>query len=201
MKPLRLLVGLGNPGSEYRSTRHNIGAIWVERFALRAGISLRAETRFKGFLGKGQYAEVELLLLLPTTYMNNSGAAVAAVATFYKIDPEEIMIVHDEIAFPVGTARLKTGGGTNGHNGLRDIIPALGNNDGFHRLRLGVDHPGRPEQVAAYLTSARIPAAEQRQLDDVCDFAPEVLAAIVCGDFGTAMNALHTAASPPIKGT
>ena len=140
------------------------------------------------------------MLLLPTTFMNNSGAAVAAVANFYKIDPEEILIVHDEIAFPVGTARLKTGGGTNGHNGLRDIIPALGNKDSFHRLRLGVDHPGRPEQVAAYLTSARIPQAEQQRLDDVCDFAPDVLAAIVRGDFAAAMNELHAAAAPQIKG-
>lgn len=196
-KPLRLIVGLGNPGSQYAATRHNVGANWVETLAARAGVVLREETRFHGRFGKGTLDGVELLLLVPTTYMNNSGRSVAAVTRFYKLAVDEVLIAHDELAFGVGVVRLKTGGGTNGHNGLRDIIPALGNADGFHRLRIGVDHPGDPKRVANYLTSAKIPEAERVAIEAACDLPAKVRGDLLQGRFGIAMNALHTAPKAP----
>lgn len=191
VKPLRLIVGLGNPGPQYASTRHNVGAVWVERLASSCAINLKAETRFKGLFGKGTVAGSEVALLLPTTYMNDSGASVASVARFFKIEPPQLLIAHDELAFATGVLRLKFGGGTNGHNGLKDIIPALGSRDDFHRLRIGVDHPGQARRVAAYLTQEKIPAAQQRVLDDAIDLPQAVLQDMVSGEMNKAMNALH----------
>ena len=137
-KPLQLIVGLGNPGPTYANTRHNVGAVWVESLAAGHGIVLREDPKYHGLVGRGEIEGVELRLLIPTTYMNLSGDAVAALARFFKIESAQLLVAHDELAFEPGQIRLKTGGGINGHNGLRDIIPKLGNDDKFHRLRIGV---------------------------------------------------------------
>lgn len=198
-EPLRLIVGLGNPGSRYRDTRHNVGAAWVERLAADHDIRLREEAKFKGTIGRGEVLEQDVFLLVPSTYMNNSGESVAAVLNFYKFAPLELLVAHDELAFAPGVARLKTGGGTNGHNGLRDIIPRLGNRDGFHRLRIGVGHPGSADRVAAYLTSVTPPAKEREAIERSLAIDTKVLGAMLRGDMGRAMNALHATDKPSRK--
>ena len=197
--PLKLIAGLGNPGSAYAATRHNVGSGWVERLAREHGISLRDDAKFHGLLGRGEIAGVDVRLLLPQTYMNLSGDSVAAAVKFFKIEPAELLVVHDELAFEPGQVRLKTGGGINGHNGLRDIIPKLGNRDGFHRLRVGVGHPGSPDKVASYLTSARVPDAEREKIDGALKLAPSVLKALLHGDMPRAMNAINARPARPQK--
>ena len=192
--PLQLIVGLGNPGPTYANTRHNVGAVWVESLAAGHGITLRDDPKYHGLVGRGEIAEVEVRLLIPTTYMNLSGDAVASLSRFFKIEPERLLVAHDELAFDPGLVRLKTGGGINGHNGLRDIIPKLGNNDKFHRLRIGVGHPGSPDKVASYLTSARLPDKERERIEDALNFSPAVLTALVRGDISRAMNVINTKA-------
>jgi PTH1 family peptidyl-tRNA hydrolase len=139
-----------------------------------------------------QFAGEDVRLLIPTTYMNNSGRAVGAMAQFYKIEPPEILVAYDEVAFAPGIARIKKGGGLNGHNGLRDIVAALGNRDDFVRLRVGVGHPGDKQQVVAYLTGRRMPAEERKLLDATFERALAVLPTLVKGDINAAMTALHT---------
>ncbi len=195
MAAVRLLVGLGNPGPRYEATRHNVGEIFLRRLARRCSISLRAETRFKGELGRGTVAGRDLRLLVPTTFMNLSGDAVGAVARYYQIAPEEILVAYDEMAFEPGVVRLRAGGGANGHNGLKSIIEGLGNEKGFLRLRIGVGHPGSKDRVTAYLTSVRMPASEREALEDVCDRAERVLEPLLAGELQTAMNTLHAPAT------
>ena len=190
-RPLQLLVGLGNPGPTYADTRHNVGQVWIESLAARHDITLREDAKFHGRVGRGDIAGHDVRLLVPTTWMNLSGDAVAALTRFFKIDPAHMLVAHDELAFEPGTVRLKTGGGTNGHNGLKDIIPKLGSRDDFHRLRIGVGHPGAPEKVANYLTSARIPDAERDKIDAAVALKPTVLKALMAGEIGRAMNLLH----------
>jgi len=196
-KPLQLIVGLGNPGPTYANTRHNVGAMWVETLASAHGFVLREDSKYHGLVGRGTIADVELRLLIPTTYMNLSGDAVAALAGFFKLEAGEILIAHDELAFEPGQVRLKTGGGINGHNGLRDIIPKLANNDKFHRLRIGVGHPGSPDKVASYLTSARLPDGEREQIEDALNYTPSVLKTLLHGEIGRAMNSIN--ATQPVK--
>ena len=135
---MKLVVGLGNPGKKYERTRHNAGFWWVERLAQGLKAVFRSESKFHGRIAK--LAEPEILLLLPATYMNESGRAVAAAASFYKIVPPEILVVHDELDLPPGSVKLKLGGGLSGHNGLKDIVQSLGSRD-FWRLRIGIGHP------------------------------------------------------------
>ena len=196
-KPLQLIVGLGNPGPTYANTRHNVGAMWVETLASNHGIVLREDPKYHGLVGRGEIADLELRLLIPLTYMNDSGDAVAPLARFFKIEAMEILVAHDELAFEPGQLRLKTGGGINGHNGLRDIIPKLGNDDKFHRLRIGVGHPGSPDKVASYLTSARLPDKERMKIEDAINLKPSVLKSLLHGDIGRAMNSINT--KPPAK--
>jgi PTH1 family peptidyl-tRNA hydrolase len=197
-KALQLIVGLGNPGPTYANTRHNVGAVWVETLAAGHGIVLREDPKYHGLVGRGEVADQELRLLVPTTYMNLSGDAVAAIARFFKLEASEILVAHDELAFEPGQVRLKTGGGINGHNGLRDIIPKLANNDRFHRLRIGVGHPGAPDKVASYLTSARIPDKEREKIEDALNFKPSVLKSLVRGDISRAMNSINTKPPKPV---
>jgi PTH1 family peptidyl-tRNA hydrolase len=188
---IKLIVGLGNPGSEYRGTRHNAGADFVEQLARSGAAALRAESRFAGLAGQTSIAGHDLRLLIPTTFMNRSGRAVAAMATFYKITPEQILIAHDELDIQPGTARFKRGGGHGGHNGLRDIIPALGNNRDFYRLRIGIGHPGHASRVSGYVLSA--PSAEDRGLIDAAiDEAIAALPLLLAGDETKAMTRLHS---------
>lgn len=191
MDAIALLVGLGNPGPTYAKTRHNIGACFVEELAHRHNIQLANETKFKGLVGRGRIGGEDVRLLLPTTYMNDSGQAVAALAKFYKFAPEQILVAFDEMAFEPGQVRLKTGGGDNGHNGIRSMVSALGNNKGFHRLRIGVGHPGHPSKVTAYLTSHTMPESERRLVEDATHFSDPLLQDLFGGDHQKAMNVMH----------
>ena len=148
---IRLIVGLGNPGPEYEHTRHNVGAMFVERAARQFDIGLDLTPKFHGFVGRGDIAGLDVRLLVPTTYMNRSGQALGAVAGFYKIAVEEILVAHDELAVLPGVARVRQGGGDNGHNGLRDIVHCLGNRTEFLRLRLGVGPDERSQGAPTLL--------------------------------------------------
>jgi PTH1 family peptidyl-tRNA hydrolase len=187
---IRLIVGLGNPGPQYQHTRHNAGAMLVESVARQANAELLAEKRFFGLTARINFAGQDLRLLIPTTFMNRSGQAISAMAAFFKIAPSEILVVHDELDLDPGIARLKQGGGHGGHNGLRDSIAALGNNNEFMRLRLGIGHPGTSDQVTAYVLS-RASQTEQAGLDEAIVASLKVLPKIVQGDFAGAMNELH----------
>ncbi len=191
MTAIKLIVGLGNPGSEYRGTRHNAGADFVEELARQCGTSLQAESKFFGLAGRVTLSGHDLRLLIPTTFMNRSGQAVAAMAGFFKIAPEEILVVHDELDIPPGTARFKRGGGHGGHNGLRDIVPALGNNKDFYRLRIGIGHPGHASRVTGYVLGA--PSQVDRTRMDACiDEAIAALPLLLNGDGTKAMTRLHS---------
>ena len=186
-----LIVGLGNPGSEYRGTRHNAGADFVEALARDAGCTLQTDSKFFGLTGRASVAGHDLRLLIPTTYMNRSGQSVAALARFYKISPGQILIAHDELDIPAGSARFKKGGGHGGHNGLRDIVPALGNNSDFHRLRIGIGHPGHASRVSGYVLSA--PSADDRgKIDASIQEALAALPLLLDGDDTKAMTRLHS---------
>jgi PTH1 family peptidyl-tRNA hydrolase len=174
--PFKLIVGLGNPGAEYERTRHNAGYWFADELLRRHGGSWRRESRHQSELARTRIADAELWLQKPLTFMNGSGAAVASVARFHRIEPAEILVVHDEIDLPPGAARLKQGGGHGGHNGLRDVIAHLGAD--FWRLRLGVGHPGSKDEVIDYVLQR--PRAEERSLIDAAltsalDVVPELL--------------------------
>lgn len=192
---IRLLVGLGNPGAEYRDTRHNAGFWLLDRLAAERGLAFRAERAFKGEVCRWSAPGGECWLLKPTTFMNRSGESVQALAAFYKLARPEILVVHDELDLPPGAARLKQGGGHGGHNGLRDLIARLGGAD-FWRLRLGIGHPGDREQVVGYVL-ARPSAADARALEETIDFVLPWLPRIAAGDFQHAMNVLHRRAVEP----
>ena len=191
MTAVQLIVGLGNPGPEYDQTRHNAGALFVERVAASQRVNLSVDRKYFGLVGKFNHQGREVRLLIPTTYMNRSGQSVAALANFFKIKPEEILVAHDELDMPPGVAKLKQGGGHGGHNGLRDIIAQLGNQNNFHRLRLGIGHPGHASLVSGYVLG-RAPRSEQELLDKSIDFALDVLPEILTGDWTVAMRKLHS---------
>ena len=189
---LKLIVGLGNPGSQYEKTRHNVGAVWVRELANRFNILLAQDTKFKGEIGRGVVAGVDLSLLIPSTFMNLSGDSSGAVVRFYKIEPEEILVVYDEVAFDPGVVKLKSGGGDNGHNGVKSVRAGCANRDQFHRLRIGVGHPGSKDKVNAYLTQ-QTPAQSEREVTAASgNFAEALLADIVLGKWQSAMTALHS---------
>lgn len=186
---MRLVVGLGNPGREYETTRHNAGFWWLENLAEAQRVSLKTESRFNGRVGRISAHGQDCWLLLPQTYMNDSGRSVAALAGFYKIAPEEILVVHDELDLPPGAARLKKGGGVAGHNGLRDIARHLGPE--FWRLRLGIGHPGERAEVVNYVL--RPPREEEAQLiSDAVERSLEVWPLLFAGEMEKAMHRLHT---------
>ncbi|MBF0676021.1 MULTISPECIES: aminoacyl-tRNA hydrolase [unclassified Pseudomonas] len=191
MTAVQLIVGLGNPGPEYDQTRHNAGALFVERLADREGVRLALDKKYFGLTGKFTHQGRDVRLLIPTTFMNRSGQAVAALARFFRIEPEAILVAHDELDMPPGVAKLKQGGGHGGHNGLRDIIAQLGNQNSFHRLRLGIGHPGHSSQVTGYVLG-RAPRSEQELLDASIDFALGVLPEMLAGDWIKAMHKLHS---------
>ncbi|WP_161865066.1 MULTISPECIES: aminoacyl-tRNA hydrolase [Pseudomonas] len=191
MTAVQLIVGLGNPGPEYDQTRHNAGALFVERVAESQRVNLSVDRKYFGLVGKFNHQGREVRLLIPTTYMNRSGQSVAALANFFKLKPEEILVAHDELDMPPGVAKLKQGGGHGGHNGLRDIIAQLGNQNNFHRLRLGIGHPGHASLVSGYVLG-RAPRSEQELLDQSIDFALDVLPEILAGDWTVAMRKLHS---------
>jgi len=188
---IQLIVGLGNPGPQYEQTRHNAGFWFVEAVARRHGGSFKSENKFHGEACKVRVEGEELWLLKPMTFMNKSGQAIAALAKFYKIAPEAILVAHDELDLPPGDIRLKKGGGHGGHNGLRDTIAQLGNNKDFQRLRIGIGHPGHSSQVTGYvLGKAR--SDEQIEMENAIDRALEVLPLAISGEMQKAMNQLHS---------
>jgi len=188
---VQLIVGLGNPGPEYDQTRHNAGALFVERLADAQRANLSLDKKYFGLVGKFSHKGRDVRLLIPTTYMNRSGQAVAALAGFFRIPVEAILVAHDELDMPPGVAKLKKGGGHGGHNGLRDIIAQLGNQNGFHRLRLGIGHPGHSSLVSGFVLG-RAPRAEQELLDTSIDSALGVLPEMLDGDWTRAMQKLHS---------
>ena len=188
---IKLIVGLGNPGADYDGTRHNAGAMWVEEIARQYHVTLSLDAKFFGLVGRAIIDGRDVRLLIPTTFMNLSGKAVAAVANFYKIAADEILIAHDELDIAPGTARLKTGGGHGGHNGLRDSISALANDKGFHRLRLGIGHPGNAKLVSNYVLK-KPSQIEREQLAAIIDQSLRVLPQIIVEDWSPAMNKLHS---------
>ena len=190
MAGIRLIVGLGNPGREYESTRHNAGAWLVGRFAARSGVALRKDPRYFGMVGRLSGPAGAVFLLVPTTFMNASGRSLGALAGFFRIPPAEVLVAHDELDFVPGVAKMKLGGGVAGHNGLRDIAARLGTHD-FWRLRLGIGHPGDRSAVADYVLS-RPPQEDRIAIEAAIERALEILPQIVAGDLQGAMLQLHT---------
>jgi peptidyl-tRNA hydrolase, PTH1 family len=190
-----LLVGLGNPGPRYAQTRHNAGAWLVEQFAAAHGCVLSHDSKCQGRTGRLTIAGQDLRLLIPDTYMNLSGQSVGAAARFYRIEPEAILVAHDELDLAPGTVRIKRGGGPGGHNGLKDIIAALANNREFLRLRIGIGHPGHPDAVSDFVLQ-KAPKAEQALIEDAIGHALAVLPQVIAGDLNAAMKTLHTQAKP-----
>lgn len=187
---IRLIVGLGNPGREYEATRHNAGFWWVDAVAAGRSASFKPEKKFHGEAARLTVNTCEVWLLKPETFMNLSGRAVGALANFYKITPDEILVVHDELDLPPGTVRLKKGGGHGGHNGLKDIIAQLGTQD-FWRLRLGIGHPGDRDAVVNFVLNAP-QRPEQELIDSAIDASLAGLPQLLSGDFQAAMIKLHT---------
>ncbi len=188
--PVQLIVGLGNPGSKYEQTRHNVGFIFVDELARSKGVSFKPENKFHGDVCKLLLAGNDVWLLKPTTFMNLSGKSVAALARFYKITPESILVVHDELDIPPGQLRLKQGGGHGGHNGLRDMIAQLSSKE-FMRLRVGIGHPGQSRDVSNYVLG-KASRDEQIDIDAAIDEALHTLPKIIEGEMQAAMNHLHS---------
>ena len=191
MSEIKLIVGLGNPGKEYAATRHNAGFWWVDELTRIHSANFKADSKFHGLVARANMHGNEVHLLKPQTFMNISGRAVGAVAQFYKIEPAQILVVHDELDLPPGSAKLKLGGGHGGHNGLKDIIAHLGTKD-FWRLRIGIGHPGERNEVSNYvLNSPR--KEEQVLIDEAMQRAQEVAPLIIEGKMEAAMLKLHSA--------
>ncbi|MCY4472441.1 MAG: aminoacyl-tRNA hydrolase [Kistimonas sp.] len=190
-----LIVGLGNPGPAYEGTRHNAGFLFVRELARTMGADLRAEPRFHGLVASALIEARPIRFLLPTRFMNKSGLSVAALANFYRIPAPRILVAHDELDIPVGTLRLKQGGGHGGHNGLRDIISCLGNDRTFCRLRIGIGHPGSSDLVTNYVLS-RPGKADSYALEASITEAVSVLPDLIAGHWDRSQQRLHSF-SPP----
>lgn len=190
MSPIRLIVGLGNPGREYASTRHNAGFWWLDEFVRQQNATFKTDSKFHGLVAKISVQSHEICLLKPQTFMNLSGRAVGALAQFYKILPAEILVVHDELDLPPGHIKLKLGGGHGGHNGLKDIIAYLGNKD-FWRLRIGVGHPGDRAEVVNFVLNAPC-QAEQVLIDAAMQRGHQVSSLLIEGKQEAAMLKLHS---------
>lgn len=190
MSALQCVVGLGNPGAKYADTRHNAGFWFVDELARRHDAVMRSESKFFGEVTRIHNPSGDCWLLKPTTFMNHSGRSVAALCNFYRIAPERLLVVYDELDLPPGALRLKSGGGHGGHNGMRDICSALGTKE-FHRLRVGIGHPGHKSAVVGYVLS-RPPKAEYEAIDDALEQVFRHWGLIQSGGLQKAMNELHT---------
>ena len=197
MEQIRLIVGLGNPGEKYERTRHNAGYWWVDAIAAAKRATWKRETKFSGWTTRVEEGGREYLLLKPSTYMNESGRSVSAVMRFFKIEPGEMLVVHDELDLAPGVVKLKKGGGTGGHNGLTDVADALGTKD-FWRLRIGIGHPGHRDLVADYvLEKAR--RAEQDAIDPAFERSLDLLPRLSAGRIQEAIAWLHTSLEDEAK--
>ena len=192
---LRLIVGLGNPGAEYAETRHNAGFWLCERLASELGASFARESRYHGLVAKARIAGSDIWLLMPQNFMNRSGLAVRALTQFYRIEPAEMLVLHDELDLPPGQMRLKFGGGLGGHNGLKDITAHLGTQD-YWRLRIGIGHPGDKNEVVDYVLKA--PRKEERnEIDAALDRALLAWPALANADFAAATQRINSKPSLP----
>jgi peptidyl-tRNA hydrolase, PTH1 family len=189
--PLRVIVGLGNPGPEHMVTRHNAGFWFVDLLARTFGAEFRDYRKYSGETARVTIGGSELILLKPTTYMNRSGMSIRQLSDFYKIAPDDILVAHDELDLPVGSVRLKHGGGHGGHNGLRDTIAHIG--DGFWRLRLGIGHPGNKAEVIDYVLT-RAPRAEEELILQAVSTAAEAMPLLLEQGAERAMTKLHSRA-------
>ncbi len=185
---IQLIAGLGNPGNEYEKTRHNAGFWFIDQLVSQYNLTLKNESKFLGEVAKFNSPSGNIWLLKPTTFMNRSGQSIARLAQFYKIQPEQILIVHDDLDLPPGSVKLKQGGGHGGHNGLRDSIAQLGKN--FYRLRLGIGHPGNKEQVVGFVLG-KTPQSEKKLIESAVDKSIDSIELILQGDMQKAMNQLH----------
>jgi PTH1 family peptidyl-tRNA hydrolase len=192
---IRMLVGLGNPGPEYERTRHNAGFWWLEDVARKLSVNLQRERAYDGLLARVNLPDGPVWLLEPQTFMNLSGKSVSALARFYKIAPEEILVAHDELDLPPGTVKMKQGGGHAGHNGLRDINAQLGSPN-YWRLRIGIGHPGVKDQVLSYVLGK--PQSEQQgTIDDSIARTMPAVDAMLKGDMAKATMLVHAKPAPP----
>ncbi|MBS0214104.1 MAG: aminoacyl-tRNA hydrolase [Proteobacteria bacterium] len=190
MPALRLIVGLGNPGPEYARTRHNAGFWWIDALAEKLGARFGIDSKLQAETAKATIAGEAVWLLKPLTFMNHSGRAVAAALRYWKIEPGQMLVAHDELDLPTGAARLKFDGGHGGQNGLRDIMALLGHGR-FHRLRIGIGHPGHKDKVTPWVLG-RPGRDDEAAMLRAIDEALDVLPLAVAGDFNEAMKRLHT---------
>ena len=188
-EPLKLIVGLGNPGTEYARTRHNAGFRFVDELARRHGALFRSEPRHRAELARARVGASELWLLKPMNYMNHSGDPVRSVASFYKVPLASILVAYDELDFPAGVVRLRQGGGAAGHNGMRDVIAQMG--DGFWRLCIGIGHPGDRSQVLDYVLG-RATAADAQLTEEAIGAAADAMPVLLTEGAQIAMNRLHS---------
>jgi len=191
MSNIKLIVGLANPGEKYAQTRHNAGAWYVQELARVCGATLVADSKYYGLTARVTLHGKDVRLLIPSTFMNLSGKSVGALANFFRIEPEEILVAHDELDMQPGVAKFKLGGGHGGHNGLKDIIAKLANNKGFYRLRIGIGHPGDKSQVSNYVLG-KAPASEQTLIETVIDEAVRSTELLFNEDMAKAMHRLHS---------
>jgi len=190
LSDIQLIVGLGNPGPEYQKTRHNAGAWFVEDLAQRFNTPLKVESKFFGSTARITISGHDVRLLIPSTYMNKSGQAVAAMANFYRIAPENILVAFDELDLPPGVAKFKLGGSSS-QNGIRDIVSKLANNKNFQRLRIGIGHPGDKSRVTGHVLG-KAPQNEQQLMDAAIDEAIRCTDILFGQDMKMAMNRLHS---------
>lgn len=196
MAAFKLIVGLGNPGSKYEETRHNAGFLLLDEIARAYNATFTAEKKFQGEVARVMIGNHDIRLLKPTTFMNLSGESVQPMANFFRIEPEQILVAHDELDIPPGTVRLKKSGGHGGHNGLRDIIKHLGRD--FWRVRLGIGHPGDAKKVVSFVLK-RAPSSEADLLTRAIDDVVREMPGIAAGEMEKAMQVLHTKPPQPKK--
>ena len=191
MSKIKLIVGLANPGADYAQTRHNAGAWYVDLLAQRNQQSLKEESKFFGYTARINLNGNDVRVLVPTTFMNLSGKAVLAMANFYRIQPDEILVAHDELDLPPGVVKMKLGGGNGGHNGLTDIQSKFSNNPNFYRLRIGIGHPGDKNKVVGFVLG-KPPTSEQKLIDDAIDEALSCTDILMRDGYEKAINRLHS---------
>ena len=190
MSEIKLIVGLGNPGAQYANTRHNAGEWLIEQLCRQYNLTLTPENKFFGKTARTVVAGSEVRFLVPTTFMNLSGKSVGALANFYRIQPQQILVAHDELDLPPGTAKIKLGGGHGGHNGLKDIIANLANNKNFYRLRLGIGHPGDKNLVSGYVLN-KPPQNELKIIEQAVEEAALSIDILLKDGVNKAMNRLN----------
>jgi len=187
---IALLAGLGNPGDKYSATRHNVGFWLIKRLQREFQINFSTEKKFKAETGRFDCNSNDIRVIMPNTFMNLSGESVAPMASFYQIDPSQLLVIHDELDLAPGSVRLKIGGGHGGHNGLRNIVAKLGSSD-FLRLRIGIGHPGLNRNVSGYVLK-KPPLSDKGLIENAIDRAINIFPDIVAGNYQAAMNKLHT---------